>query len=155
MQTWRMWIETEPVDEAEWDRLGEDLLDALQREPGIYGVVGWGTAGPVLGSIFEVEAPTAREGLELGLGAFERGLVAVGIEVPILRVEIAPEWFEPGELVGAVEGARALGVSRQRFYQLKEQPGFPAPAAELARGALWRRSDIEAFAARRSRRIAG
>jgi predicted DNA-binding transcriptional regulator AlpA len=118
-------------------------------------VVGWSTSGPTLGSIFNVEAPTARAALELGLDAFDTGLDAAGVDVPIRRVELAPESFEDDHLLGAVEGARLLGVSRQRFYQLQKKPGFPAPAAGLARGALWRRADIEAFGASRSRRIAG
>jgi len=155
MEPWRMWIETEPVDETEWDRLIEDLFDVLSRDRRVYGVVGWSTAGPVLGSIFNVEAPTAREAVERGLDVFERGLDALGIDVPIRRVEIAPESFGEDELLGAVEGARLLGVSRQRFYQLQKKPGFPTPAAGLARGALWRRTDIESFAASRSRRVAG
>jgi len=156
MEPWRMWIETEPVEEAEWDRLIEDLLDALSRERRIYGVVGWGTAGPVLGSIFDVEARTVRKALGIGLDAFERALRTIDVEdLPIRRVEIAPESFQDDELLGAVDGARLLGVSRQRFYQLQDKPGFPQPAAELARGALWRRADIEAFAASRSRRVAG
>jgi predicted DNA-binding transcriptional regulator AlpA len=70
--------------------------------------------------------------------------------VGIRRIEVAPDTYEPGTLLGATDIARLLGVSRQRFYQLMERPGFPAPATELARGALWRREDIEAFAASRS-----
>jgi len=155
VERWRIWVETEPVDEEDWSRHVDDLLDALSRERRVEGAIGWGSSGPVLGSVFEVRAATARKALEGGLDAFERALRATRAGVAIRRIEVAPESFEDDELLGAVEGARVLGVSRQRFYQLQDQPGFPSPAAELARGALWRRADIEAFAASRSRRIAG
>ena len=154
MERWRIWIETDPVDQDEWSRLVDDLLEALSRQRKIRGAVGWGSAGPVLGSVFEVRAPTARRAIKIGLDAFERASSGLS-DVPIRRVEVAPESFEHGELLGAVDGARMLGVSRQRFYQLQERPGFPAPAASLARGALWRRADIEAFAATRSREVSG
>ncbi|GBC87326.1 hypothetical protein HRbin12_01329 [bacterium HR12] len=49
--------------------------------------------------------------------------------------------------------AEILGVSRQRVYQLlEEREDFPRPAAGLARGWVWRRGDVEAWA--RSRRTA-
>jgi predicted DNA-binding transcriptional regulator AlpA len=88
-----------------------------------------------------------------GLEAFDRALGATAgdLDAGIRRIEVTPEAFEPETLLGATDIARMLGVSQQRFYQLMERPGFPAPATELARGALWRRQDIEAFAEVRSR----
>lgn len=155
MERWRIGIETEPVDEGGWNDQIEDLLDALSRERTVVGAIGWSTSGPALGSVFEVRAPSAREALEIGLTAFERALEAIGADdVKIHQVKIEPEWFEGDDVLGAVDAARLLGISRQRFYQLQEKPGFPSPAAELARGALWRRGDIEAFAASRSRTAA-
>ncbi|MBI2168936.1 MAG: DNA-binding protein [Actinobacteria bacterium] len=46
-------------------------------------------------------------------------------------------------LVGAVEIAKMLAVTRQRVYQLAREPGFPAPEAELASGRVWKRQEIE------------
>jgi len=47
-------------------------------------------------------------------------------------------------LVGAVEIAAMLGVTRQRIYQLThEDPTFPQPEVELASGRVWKREDIE------------
>lgn len=50
-------------------------------------------------------------------------------------------------VVGALEASRLLGVSRQRFYQLRaEQEEFPEPVARLPRGAVWDRSAVERWA---------
>lgn len=150
MERWRIWIETFPIDPDGWSERVDLMLDSLSRARKVEGPVGWG-AGPTLGSVFELEAATARKALEVGLDAFERALAAAGeSRDTIRRVEVAPESYEPSALLGATDVARLLGVSRQRFYQLQDRPGFPRSATELARGALWRREDIEAFAVSRS-----
>ena len=151
MERWRVWIETHPVDAEGWSERVDTLLEALAHAQEIEGSVGWG-AGPALGSVFEVEAATAPEALGIGLEAFEGALEAAAgdLDVGIRRIEVGPDTYEPETLMGATDIARMLGVSRQRCYQLMERPGFPVPAAELARGALWRRRDIEAFASTRS-----
>lgn len=152
MERWRVWVETGSIDPEGWSERVDRLLDALPRERRVHGPVGWG-AGPSLGSVFEVEAETARKAIEIGLDAFERALGAAGRpEAEIRHLEVAPEAYEPARLLGATDVAHLLGVSRQRLYQLTERPGFPPPATQLARGALWRREDIEAFAAGRPRR---
>lgn len=53
-------------------------------------------------------------------------------------------------LMGAVEVARRLGVSRQRVHQLASRPDFPVPAAELASGKVWESEAIEAWRRQRS-----
>jgi hypothetical protein len=137
VESWRIWIDTAPVEKSEWERLVENLQDELSLQRKILGPVAR-ASGLALGSVFEVGAPTARKALEIGLAAFERALEAIGVgDLAIRQLEIEPGWFEGDDVLGAVDGARLLGISRQRFYQLQEQPGFPAPAAELARGALW------------------
>jgi predicted DNA-binding transcriptional regulator AlpA len=50
------------------------------------------------------------------------------------------------DLMRSADIAGFLGVSRQRVQQLKSSPHFPKPAAQIGRGAVWRRSDIEAWA---------
>jgi predicted DNA-binding transcriptional regulator AlpA len=52
----------------------------------------------------------------------------------------------PMELVGAVEIAELLGVSRARVHQLASRKEFPKPVATLAMGSIWRKRDIERWA---------
>lgn len=43
--------------------------------------------------------------------------------------------------------AELVGISRQRVLQLIDSdPGFPLPAAELSRGRVWNRADVEKWA---------
>jgi predicted DNA-binding transcriptional regulator AlpA len=52
-----------------------------------------------------------------------------------------------GRLLGITEVAALVNLSRQRILQLIESdPAFPKPAAQLARGRLWRQDDIETWA---------
>ncbi|MFI9640809.1 helix-turn-helix transcriptional regulator [Micromonospora sp. NPDC051925] len=51
----------------------------------------------------------------------------------------------PGPLVGAAEIQQMLGVSRSRFRQIILLPKFPAPFQKLIGGAVWLRSDVEAY----------
>jgi predicted DNA-binding transcriptional regulator AlpA len=48
-------------------------------------------------------------------------------------------------LMGSAEIEKLFGVSRQRVQQLIAKPGFPAPAAELAMGKVWRAEDVRAW----------
>ena len=52
--------------------------------------------------------------------------------------------------VGVSEIAELLGLSRQRVYQILNAPRsrFPQPAAQLSRGALWNRDEVERWAER-------
>jgi hypothetical protein len=61
---------------------------------------------------------------------------------PIVRTEVVPG------LLGAQEAAAALGVSRQRFHQLRQSGRFPVPVTELSSGPVWSRSMVESFAGR-------
>ena len=47
-----------------------------------------------------------------------------------------------------VKVAEILGVSKQRAHQLAGEDGFPAPVAEDARGRLWGRREVTAWAMR-------
>jgi hypothetical protein len=58
-------------------------------------------------------------------------------------------------LVGSAEAARILGVSRQRVAQLAVTDGFPEPEVVLSGGRIWRREDIESWAARNQERGPG
>lgn len=49
--------------------------------------------------------------------------------------------------IGPREVAAMLQVSRQRLTQLRaEHPDFPAPWVTLGTGAIWRDTDVEAWA---------
>lgn len=51
------------------------------------------------------------------------------------------------ELAGVTEAAGILGVSKQRFDELRRTwPGFPRPVAELAAGPIWGASELRGFA---------
>jgi len=72
---------------------------------------------------------------------------------PVVRVEaltFSAHDVEVGErnvpeLVGVIEIARALGISRQRATKLTKQQGFPEPVARLASGPVWTRTALVRF----------
>jgi hypothetical protein len=45
-----------------------------------------------------------------------------------------------------VEIAELLGVRRRRAHQIANEPGFPARLAEDARGRVWSRNEVQAWA---------
>lgn len=57
--------------------------------------------------------------------------------------------------MSVAEIADMLGVSRRQVHRLAAQSGFPAPAEVLAVGRVWRRRDIEKWAATKRRRPGG
>jgi hypothetical protein len=59
---------------------------------------------------------------------------------------------ETPDLVGVSEAAAILGWDRRRVATYVSRGAFPAEAATLAAGRIWRRTDIEAFARFRRRR---
>lgn len=50
-------------------------------------------------------------------------------------------------LMGTAEIARAMGVGRQRAYQISRQKGFPDPIDTLEMGAVWDAEVVEAWIA--------
>lgn len=144
---WRIWAETDPIDPDQWGERVDALLDVLAEAPGVEGPAGWG-AGPTLGAVFIVEAEDISAAASRGLAAFIDAVkrVAGDLDVGVRRFEVTEEGFEPPSLLGATDVARLLGVSRQRVYQLAERTDFPRPVAVLARGRMWERGQIEAWA---------
>ncbi len=65
-----------------------------------------------------------------------------------LTVEVVPP------LAGVAEAARILGWDKRRVSTYVRRGAFPEPVAVLASGRVWRREDVEAFAATRRRRRA-
>jgi predicted DNA-binding transcriptional regulator AlpA len=67
---------------------------------------------------------------------------------PLTVVEVPP-------LAGVAEAAAILGWDKRRVFTYLSRGSFPEPVAALASGRVWRRSDIEAFAAARRRKSSG
>lgn len=70
----------------------------------------------------------------------------VGLEV-VTELEHARRAEAPTmpELMSAAEIADELGVRRQRVHQLRQNPAFPAPLAELRGGAVWDAAAVRKF----------
>jgi predicted DNA-binding transcriptional regulator AlpA len=54
----------------------------------------------------------------------------------------------PSRTIRLVKIAELLGVTKQRAHQLADAEGFPAPVAEDARGRVWSRYEMQAWAKR-------
>jgi hypothetical protein len=54
---------------------------------------------------------------------------------------------ERPQLVGVTEAAAILGWDRRRVITYVDRGKFPEPVARLASGRVWRRSDVEGYAA--------
>lgn len=52
--------------------------------------------------------------------------------------------------MSTVEIRKLLGVIRQRAFQITNQPGFPAPVAELGIGKVWDGGAVRAWATARA-----
>lgn len=146
---WRVEIETEPVPEESWSGLVSSLLAGLNGRSQALRPSEWGHRS-TLGAVFEIEANTPHQASTLGIRTFEAALTRAteGVVEPptITRMELSTGAYEPRELLGATDVARLLGVSRQRVYQLiTSYADFPRPTAELARGSIWSRREIEAW----------
>ena len=77
------------------------------------------------------------------LGLAHRGIArSVVLTQDMIGLELAQE---PETYLGVTELARALGVSRQRVAQLRARHDFPAPAAELAAGPVWKGTTLRRF----------
>jgi predicted DNA-binding transcriptional regulator AlpA len=55
---------------------------------------------------------------------------------------------KPDELAGLAEVAAICKVSKDTALKYARRPDFPAPLDRLASGPVWRRADIEAWAAK-------
>lgn len=144
MKTYRIRAETGSiVDASSWADRNEATVDAL-LEAGIGDAVGWASFARV-GVVFHLSAPDVPGAASHGLKVFERALRRASVRADIAYLEVGGETEDDDEpaLVGATDVARMIGVSRQRVYQLAETLTFPEAVAHLARGAMWRRLDIE------------
>jgi len=109
-----------------------------------FGLEATGVQPPVLGRIVDRACSIfLRACTEV---RFEHGGIA-RLEVQTIRyLDLSLE--QPAEtFAGAAEVAELFGVSRQRVHELRRKRGFPAPAAELAAGPVWRVSTLQRFLA--------
>jgi hypothetical protein len=58
-----------------------------------------------------------------------------------LIVEVLPA------LAGVAEAARIMGWDKRRVITYLDRGAFPSPLATLASGRIWRREDVETYAA--------
>jgi predicted DNA-binding transcriptional regulator AlpA len=165
---WLVTAESEPVKASSWDRLQDELLDALTRVPSIHGVVGWGRIGR-LGAVYSVEGDSIDEAVGPAMKAFVRALKMVGgpppagvsvesfteedLEPSPIRVVRERGRPTPTQLLTASEVGDLLGVSRQRVYQLiGEHMDFPRPWSQVRGRALYDRAAVEQWRSSWARR---
>lgn len=109
-----------------------------------------------LGVTLTVDAQTAAQAVADGVSRICAALEAASVALPydvyageaITVDEADRRLAQPTipELVGAVEAAEILKVTRQRVHQLaSENPRFPAPVVTTATASLWTKASIEAF----------
>jgi hypothetical protein len=59
-----------------------------------------------------------------------------------------PALMPKPSMLRLVDIAELLGATKQRAHQIAEEKGFPAPLAEDARGRVWSRYQVQAWAKR-------
>jgi hypothetical protein len=102
--------------------------------------------------VFALEATSARRAtdhaLRTGHRAVPHGAEAVGVRVlPAAEQQAETDGNPSGvTVVGTVEAAALLGVSRHRLAELADtHTEFPSPLATLTIGRVWTRAAIESF----------
>lgn len=135
--------------------LDQDQLDALAHDTAALAVY-YNSAGRMIRLRSSLRADDFDAALE------EARVWASTIAVPPIRkhwpealvVRLAVEqrgFGGSGWAAGAKEAAELLGVSPARVRQIEGQPGFPAPVADLAGGAVWRADEVETYGRTRVR----
>ena len=144
---------TADFDEA----TAEEVTDRLEAN---HGVVMFGPDR--VSATFNVRGTTPSRAIATAQVTFKDALNGTGADRwPVVAAEVLTlgeqirRLDEPAfpELVGLLEAAEILGVSKQRVGQLdKEHAGFPSPLQRLRSGPVWSRHAIEAFDERWERR---
>ena len=117
------------------------------------GLAGGPAASFAIGGAANIEPGVLGSALEQACSILLQACAEVGLEHEgIALAELQTVRFlersleQPAEtFAGAAEVAELFGVSRQRVSELRRRRGFPAPAAELAAGPVWRVSSIQLF----------
>jgi hypothetical protein len=68
------------------------------------------------------------------------------------RIRFPHAHLRAGELLGVGETASLLDLTLQGLRKRRRAGDFPAPAADLARGPVWTRSQLRAYAVARCER---
>jgi hypothetical protein len=137
-----------PYDGAFLDRFSNNLGHAASVS-----ILPDGSRFSAIFSLELDEAATAGDAAALGIRLFSDAAAEAQMPFPIVRLEVMTfaeqeaDLRKPAipELVGISEIAKEIGVTRQRASKLARQPGFPAPAFELASGPVWTRPSLERF----------
>jgi hypothetical protein len=145
------------------DALGEllsDLHEALERRGAQGAITSMGglAGGPAASfglEAAEVQPAVLGQTVDEACSIFLEACDEVGLEHGgIARLDLQTIAYldrsleQPAEtFAGAAEVAELFGVSRQRVHELRRKRGFPAPAAELAAGPVWRVSTLQRFLA--------
>ncbi len=154
------------VVEVNQPTLDDDQIDTLTDELPGYATLTHNADRGRLSMRFIVDAATLRQATETALRAARRACgVAFASKVPELtQIRVLPvddqmrelEYPQPQDLIGYVEIAEILGVTRQRARELATtNPDFPRPLAQLAASPVYTRPSVTAFAARWPRRRTG
>jgi hypothetical protein len=143
---------------AQLDYLTVTVLSAEQQEQINTALpdgatVTFDSAAKRLVCMFELEAPSVRRATDQALRAGHRaapeGAEAIAVRVlPEAEQQADADGNPPGVTVlGSVEAAALLGVSRHRLAELADaRVDFPSPLATLTVGRVWTRAAIESFA---------
>jgi len=149
-------IETQPIDTAIWSEVLDAFLDELEGA-GALGVVSHGH-GMRAGALFDVVAPDLPSaGIEvtrLVSEVFEKVAAGTGARLELARMELVPSDAHELEYLGASDIARALGLTRQRVYQLARED-FPRPTMSRRGVRLWNSDDLRDWAAAHGRELIG
>lgn len=134
----------------------EPLTIQRQQELGkaVRGPVLYDSADGRLSVTLAVEAPTLRQATEAALKSSREAIQGAEVKLTLTEVRVVTteqlrrELEQPrgADLVGVVEAAQILGISRQRLDELVQtRNDFPPPIARLSTGKIFTRASIEAF----------
>lgn len=147
-RSWDVWLDVAFCDDATFDV--DELLASLSLHSPVVSVHR-GTLGIGVTVCAGDPIKAGRAAATAAAAAFE----AVGFDSAYMieRVEIVEEdraardLDEPTfpELLGALELAAMLGVSRQRVHELRQAERLPEPLTVLASGPVWTRPSIDRF----------
>jgi len=142
------------VSDEQVEDLGELLADAgaFGAAVSLGGLNGLGATFTIYTSEYSSEDVVGAA--QAAVTAFTTATEKLGIPIELIdRVELMAgpffeRWLEEpsgDELAGVTELAKLFGVSRQRMSELRTREDFPAPAAELAAGPVWKVANLRRF----------
>lgn len=136
-------------------RLTERQLAAVSAETG--GTISYDSSTGMLRFTVSTPDPDADAAtvFAYGIGMLTRAVRLAGAAASIREVRVLSwedfeaETFRPSTpasgLAGVAETAEILGISRQRLADVRKNPAFPRPVADLKSGPVWDRAEIERF----------